>query len=72
MDVRFQHNRTVKVLVSLSCTCISVVLEATHEASPEPLKDTVSAQKALQGSKSEMKELLGGTEDNSVSPMRGH
>ena len=72
MDVRFQHNRTVKVLVSLSCTCISVVLEATHEASPEPLKDTVSAQKALQGSKSDNRKLLGGTEENSVDLLANH
>ena len=30
----------------------------------------VSAQKALQGSETETRELLGGTEENSVSPMR--
>ena len=38
--------------------CISVVLEATHEAS--------------QGLKMETRELLRGTEENSVSPPRGH
>ena len=40
------------------CPCISVVPEATHEAS--------------RGSETETRELLGGTEENSVSPMRGH
>ena len=39
------------------CTCISVVPEATHEAS--------------RGSETETRELLGGTEDNSNSPLRG-
>ena len=37
-----------------------------------PLKGAVSAQKALQGSETETRELLGGTEANSVFPMRGH
>ena len=54
------------------CPCISVVLEATHEASWGPLKGSVSAQKALQGSEKETRRLLGGTEDNSVSPTTGH
>ena len=49
--------------------CISVVPEATHEAS---LKGAMSAQKALQGSETETRALLGGTVENSVSPMRGH
>ena len=49
-----------------------VVLEATHEASRGPEKGAVSAQKALRGSETETRELLGGTEENSVSPMRGH
>ena len=40
------------------CPCISVVLEATHEAS--------------RGSGTETEELLRGTEENSVSPTRGH
>ena len=31
----------------------------------------MSAQKALRGSEPETRELLGGTEENSVSPMRG-
>ena len=31
----------------------------------------MSAQKALGGSETETRELLGGTEENSVSPMRG-
>ena len=53
------------------CPCISVVPEATHEASRGPKKGAVSAQKALRGSKTETRELLGGTEENSVSPRRG-
>ena len=36
------------------------------------MKGTGSAQKALQGSETETRELLGGTTENSVSPMRGH
>ena len=54
------------------CPCLYVVPEATHEASQGPLKGAVSAQKALRGSKTETGELLGGTEENSVSPMRDH
>ena len=57
---------------TLRCPCFSVVPEATNEASRGPLKGAVSAQKALQGSETEPRELLGGTEENSVSPMRGH
>ena len=53
------------------CPCISVVPEATHEASRGPEKGAVSAQKALRGSETETRELLGGTEENSVSLMRG-
>ena len=51
---------------------ISVVPEATHDASRGPEKGAVSAQKALRGSETETRELLGGTEENSVSPMRDH
>ena len=36
------------------------------------LKGAKSAQKALQGSETETRELLGRTEENGVSPMRGH
>ena len=43
-----------------------------HEVSRGPEKGGVSAQKALRGSETETRELLGGTEENSVSPMRGH
>ena len=53
------------------CPFFSVVPEATHEASRGPLKGAVSAQKALQGSETETMELLGGTEEKSVSPKRG-
>ena len=49
--------------------CFSEVPEATREAS---LKGGVSAQKALQGSKTEMRELLGGMEQNSVYLTRVH
>ena len=48
-----------------------MVPEAMHEASRGPLKGAVSAQKALQGSETETRELLGGTAENSVSLMRG-
>ena len=47
-----------------------MVLKATHEASQRPLKSTVLAQKALQGSETETRELLRGMEENSVSPKR--
>ena len=50
----------------------SVVLEATHEASQGPLKGAVSAQKALQESEMETRELLGGTEEKSISLIRDH
>ena len=36
------------------------------------MKGAVSAQKALHGSETETRELLGGTEEISVSPERGH
>ena len=49
-----------------------MVPEATHEVSQGPLKGAVSAQKALQGSEMETRELLGGTEENIVSPTSGH
>ena len=42
------------------------------EVSREPEKGAVSAQKALRGSEAETRELLGGTEENSVSPKRDH
>ena len=35
-----------------------------HEASRGPLKGAMSAEKALQVSQTEMRELLGGTEEN--------
>ena len=53
------------------CPCFSVALEATHEASQGPLKGAMSAQKSLQGFETEARELLGGTEEDSVSPTRG-
>ena len=53
-------------------TQFSVVPEATHEARRGPLKGAVPAQKALQGSETETRELLVGTKENSISPTRGH
>ena len=43
-----------------------------HETSRGPLKGAVFAQKALQGSETETRELLGGTEEDSVPLMRDH
>ena len=57
---------------TLRCPLISVVPEATHEASRGPFKGAVSAQNAIQGSETETRELLGGTTENSVYPMTGH
>ena len=42
-----------------------------HEASRGPEKGALSAQKALRVSETETRELLGGTEENGVSPIRG-
>ena len=55
----------------LQDTLFSVVPEATHEASQGFLKGAMSAQKALQGSETEARELLGGTKKNSVHPEKG-
>ena len=54
------------------CPCFSVVPEATHEISQGSLKGAVTAQKALQGSETELRALPGGTEEKSVSPTKGH
>ena len=44
------------------------ILKATHEeASQRPLKVAMSAQKALHGSEAEMRDLLGGMEEKSIS-----
>ena len=51
--------------------CISLVPESTHEASWGPLKGAVSAQKALCGPKTNTRELLGGTIENSISKRGG-
>ena len=56
------HNVTVSLILS----------EATCEAGRGHSKDAMSAQKGVQGSETETRELLGGTEENSVSRMRGH
>ena len=47
-------------------------MEARYEEGRGPLKGAVSVEKALQWSETETRELLGGTEEYSVSPMRGH
>ena len=52
--------------------CFSVFTEATHKASWGTLKGAMSAQKALQESKIEARELLGLTKEKSVSLTRGH
>ena len=54
------------------CPCISVVPEATHKASRRPMKGAVSAEKALKGSETETRELLGGMEEMIVSSTRVH
>ena len=54
------------------CPCISVVLEATLKASQGPLKNALSAQKALQGFKTETRKLLAGTEEKSISRTRNY
>ena len=51
----------------LTNPCISVLSEATHKVSRGPLKDFVSVKKALQASETKTRELLGGSEENSVS-----
>ena len=57
----------------LQGSCVSVVLEATHEASQGRLKGTVvTAQKALQGSQAETRELLEGTKEKGIFPVKGH
>ena len=44
-----------------------------HEEGRLPLKGAESAQKALQRSEeTETRELLGGTEEKSISPIKGH
>ena len=60
----------MSVFVDSVLVSISIVLEATHEASRGPEKGAVSAQKGLLGSETETRELLGGTEEKSVSPRR--
>lgn len=44
---------------------VSPTREAMNEVSRGPSKDAVSAQKAHQGSETDTKELLGGTEEKS-------
>ena len=49
----------------------SGVTKAMHEASRALLKGAVSAQKNIQEFNTEMRKLLGGREENSVSPNEG-
>ena len=51
---------------------LAKIEQASHEASRGPLKGAVSAQKTIEESEMETRELLGGREENCVSPMRGH
>ena len=37
-----------------------------------PLKGKVAAKNDLQGSDTKIRKMLGGMEENSVSPLRGH
>ena len=73
------NKRTIKVHKKLHLArhtrrrpCLSVVPESTHKGSQGPLKGATSVLQALQGSETETRELLRGTEENSVSPTRGH
>ena len=52
------------------CPCISEVLKTTYKASQGLLKGTVLAVKALQGSETDLRELLRGMEENSDSLTR--
>ena len=53
------------------CPCISVIPKQRTRRSCGPLKGTMSAQKALQGSEIGMRELLGGTKDTNIVPDKG-
>ena len=85
-DLRF-HERTINATVVFEgvlglltpciarparrCPGISVVPEAMHQASQGP-SYAVSAQKALQGSERETWNLLGETEEKSITLTRDH
>ena len=65
-DLRAQCGKPDCVLVPL------YLREATYEASQGScLKGAVLAQKALQGSETEKRELVGGTEENSFFTAKG-
>ena len=51
---------------------VPLILRAMNEASRGPLKGAVSAQKAFEGFDTETRVLMGGTEENNVSLIRGH
>ena len=57
---------------SVAHLTVSLYLCSSGSKARGPEKGAVSAQKALRGSETETRELLGGTEENSVSPMRSH
>ena len=52
--------------------CFSTVPDTMLKVCQGPLKGAVSTQKALQGSETEMKELMGGRSEKSISLSRGH
>ena len=56
----------VQAFFCSEATVTCVVPEAMHKASRGPLKGAISAQKSLQGSRTETRELLGGTKEHSV------
>ena len=59
-----QHNRR--------CPCFSLVPEAMQEATLSAPEGAVSAEKALQESETKTRELLVGTEEESVFRRTGH
>ena len=75
------HSRFASVVLDiiLRPLCLSrykltmfLVLCNSRNKSQVPLKGTVSAQKAIQGSETEIRELLEGTEQKSYSLTRGY
>ena len=66
------HKQGLRQFVTLSWKpCFSVVPAATYKTSRGPLKGAVSTLKALQGFKTETRELLGGAKEIYVLPDKG-
>ena len=67
---------TTNFALELSSVASSFLMDVrvslSVEARTRSVKGAVSAQKAPHGSETETRELLGGMQENSVSPMRGH